>query len=337
MQAAEFSCSISRDQLSHLGLVNFTHVTFAKETCLGAPRKVLPIIFPRHVPNGVGVCLKVSYGSLDATRVLEWMEYHRMMAVTSVFTYTFDLDRAAQAVMNYYTKLGFLTAIPAHPPPSEDGPVRGFRRPRYEEQAWVDEIWAANDCKHRMSGLQFVIVMDVDEFIVPQNGLNTYYDILKVAQKQYPDAAGFFFNSHVMLQDWGASRESPLHVGKYTLRTRTPNYDGFVRNSRWASIPLKTYFLMNNRVIPRKPFVTAPVPPETYTLLHYRGCKPKWRGCKVRPRLEDKSMVEHELPLVERILALPGLDTVLYNNSDYMKNLSRWLKKQDAVLVNSPP
>ncbi|GFR81478.1 hypothetical protein ElyMa_005926700 [Elysia marginata] len=38
MQATEFSCSVSRDQLSQLGLDNFTHMTMTRETCLEAPR-----------------------------------------------------------------------------------------------------------------------------------------------------------------------------------------------------------------------------------------------------------------------------------------------------------
>ncbi|KAK3802987.1 hypothetical protein RRG08_051741 [Elysia crispata] len=328
MQATEFSCSISRDQLSALGLDNFTHVALVENTCLEAPREVLPILFPRRVAGSVGVCLKVSYGALEATRVLEWMEYHRMMAVTSVFTYTWDLDPQAQTVFDYYARLGFLTAVPAHPPPSKEGPKRGFRRPRYEQQAWVDEVWAANDCKHRMSGLDYVIVMDIDEYIVPKRGLKTYHDVLEAAHNSNPGAGGFSFDSHVFLLNWGATRESPLHLGNFTLRTKTPNYSGFDQNSRWASMPGRTYFLLNNLVVPRKPFVTAPVPSDLYTLYHYRSCKVNWKGCDTRSRLEDKSMIQHELPLVERILALPNLGQLLYDDSAYVRKMRHWLDKR---------
>ncbi|GFN99198.1 hypothetical protein PoB_002570400 [Plakobranchus ocellatus] len=135
MQSAEFSCSVSHDQLSALGLVNFTHMAVAQ----------------------------ASYG-----------------------------------------------------------PARGFRRPRYEEQAWMDKIWASNDCKHQMFGLDFVVVMDMDESMVPKIGLDTYHDILS--------------------------------IGRYTLCTARPNYDGVDRNSRWAFILERTYFVLNNLVLPRKPY-----------------------------------------------------------------------------------
>ncbi|RUS76787.1 hypothetical protein EGW08_015464 [Elysia chlorotica] len=311
MQASEFSCSISREQLSALGIDNFSHVALVQHSCLEAP--------------SVGVCLKVSYGTVGASQLVEWMEYQRMMAVSSVFTYTSDLDPPAQAVVDYYVRLGFLTALPAHPPPSKGGPARGFRRPRYETQAWVDEIWAANDCKHRMGGYDYLIVMDVDEFIVPQRGLETYRQVLDIVKQIHPYAGGFSFDSHVMLLDWGATRDSPLQVGKYTLCTKEPNYDGFDRNSRWASIPDRTFFVLNNLVVPRKPYVTQPVPPELYRLLHYRRCKPQWTGCHTRQRLQDQSMLRHERSLVERILALPGLDSLLYADPQYVLNMRHWL------------
>ncbi|GFN91032.1 N-formyl peptide receptor 2-like [Plakobranchus ocellatus] len=324
MQSAEFSCSVSHDQLSALGLVNFTHMAVAQASCLEAPRSILPIQFPVRQSGTVGICLKVSYGSLDAARALEWMEYHRLMGVTTVFTYTWDLDPPVKAVFDYYVKLGFLQAVPAQPPPPKGGPARGFRRPRYEEQAWMDEIWASNDCKHRMFGLDFVVVMDMDEFIVPKIGLDTYHDILSSAQRLHPAAGGFQFDSHVFLLNWGPTRDSPLHIGRYTLRTARPNYDGVDRNSRWAFIPDRTYFVLNNLVVPRKPYTSEPVPNQLYTLYHYRSCKPNWKHCKTRPRLEDKSMLKHELRLVEKILGLANLDQLLYNDTAYVDKLRHW-------------
>ena len=69
--------------------------------------------------------------------------------------------------------------LPTFPP---GGAPRWFVRPRYEEQAWVDEVMAANDCKLRMAGLDYIVVMDLDEFIAPRKEeMTSYIDILKVS------------------------------------------------------------------------------------------------------------------------------------------------------------
>ena len=75
-------------------------------------------------------------------------------------------------------------------------------------------------------------------------------------------------------------------------------------------------------------FPREAVPRDVYTLFHYRSCKPSWKDCKTRPRLEDRSMLQYELPLVQRILSLPNLDRLLYNNTEYVKHLRRWFSEK---------
>ncbi|CAL1528156.1 unnamed protein product, partial [Lymnaea stagnalis] len=172
MQNAEFSCSISNKQLSTIGGANFSYVTFAETSCLRANKDVMRIIYPQREAGAVGICLKISYDLIDPEKLVEWFEYIRLMNVTKVFTYTFEVQPSSLKVLQYYQGKGLLDMQPIHPAKSKFGPKRGFKRPRFEQQAWTDEVMAANDCKHRMSGYDYVIVMDADEFILPHGNLS---------------------------------------------------------------------------------------------------------------------------------------------------------------------
>ncbi|KAK0055786.1 anaphase-promoting complex subunit cdh1 [Biomphalaria pfeifferi] len=323
MQSAEFSCSISRKQIDSIGDANFTHVTFAETSCLRAPRDVMKIIYPPRQGATVGLCLKISYDHIDPQMMVEWFEYQRLMNVTKVFTYTFDLDKPAMRVFEFYQKLGFLEMQSINPAKSKFGPKRGYKRPRFEQQAWVDEVMAANDCKHRMSGYDYVIVMDIDEYIVPHPPLKSYYDILKEASKLKPNAGAFGFDSHVVMLDWGATRKSPLNIMRYVTRTTKANYDGVDRNSRWAFMPMRIYYAKNNQVIVRNPYTDYFIPHSMYTLLHYRFCKKTWTGCRDRERTRDDIILPYENILVQNMRKLP-LDEILYNSTSLSGRLRDW-------------
>ncbi|KAH9487571.1 hypothetical protein Btru_072311 [Bulinus truncatus] len=325
MQAAEFSCSVSGKQIASIGGdANFTHVTFAETSCLRAPSDVMRIIYPlpgredRRGPPG-----RSAYGALDPEKVLEWFEYQRRMNVTKVFTYTYNLDLPSMRVMEFYQEIGFLDMQPIDPAKSKFGPKRGYKRPRFEEQAWVDEVMAANDCKHRMSGYDYVIVMDIDEFIVPLHPMRTYLDILEEVSRIKPSAGAFGFDSHVVMLDWGTTRKSPLHIMRYVTRTTDANYDGVDRNSRWAFNPRRTYYAKNNYVVVQGNYTNIFVPHNLYILFHYRYCKHTWQGCKDRERTRDDVILTHEGPLIQNILKLP-LEEILYNNTRYVRQLRRW-------------
>ncbi|CAG5126321.1 unnamed protein product, partial [Candidula unifasciata] len=178
-QNAEFSCSVSSTQITAIGDANFSYVTFAKDSCLKAPVVVLPILHPQPVPNSVCVCLKITYGDLKPEKVIEWFEYTRHMGTTKVFTYYAEVTPRVLKVLQYYQSIGFLEMLPMEASVSADGQKRTLAQPRFEQQAWVDEVMAANDCKYRMAKYDFIIIMDMDEIIVPKGNMTSYFDILQ--------------------------------------------------------------------------------------------------------------------------------------------------------------
>ncbi|CAL1532593.1 unnamed protein product [Lymnaea stagnalis] len=330
MQNAEFSCSVPANQLKASGVSKFSYVTFVKSSCRDASNDIMRIEFPKAVAKSVGVCLKVTYGTLNPEKMVEWFEFTKLMGVTKVFTYYFDVDPPAMKVLEYYNSTGFLDLLLIHPAKSKGGKARGFRHPRYSEQAFVDEVMGANDCKHRMSQYDYIIVMDMDEFILPKGELKTYYDILKKTSDKFPKAAGFQFDSHVIITSWGISRSSALHITRYVNRTEQANYDGAERNTRWAFKPTKTFYARNNFVYVKRDYEVAVVPHDYYMLFHYRGCKRQWAGCKSKP-VTDTIMVKYEAALVDNVLKLP-LGDVLYKSASYIQNITQWKLAHRSVI-----
>ncbi|XP_059176145.1 uncharacterized protein LOC131955868 isoform X2 [Physella acuta] len=323
MQNAEFTCSLPQEYMTSIGKSQFDYVTLVKDSCLDAPGDVMRIEYPKKVANSVGLCLKVSYGKLDPEKVLEWFEYSKLMGVTKVFTYYFDVDPPGMKVLRYYNTTGFLDLVLIHPAKSKNGKDRGFRHPRYSEQAFVDEVMGVNDCKHRMSNYDYVIVMDVDEFIVPLGEMSTYHQVLKAASTKYPTAGGFQIDSYVVVTSWGATRDSPLHLTRYVNRTSVVNYDGAHRNTRWAFMPHRTFYARNNFVYVRKGFAVEPIPHDFYKLFHYRSCKRQWGDCAKTPKETDKAILKYEVPLISNIVKLP-LSELLDSNPAYVKKVTQW-------------
>ncbi|CAG5128704.1 unnamed protein product [Candidula unifasciata] len=322
-QNAEFSCSVSSTQITAIGKANFSYVTFAKDSCLKAPVVVLPILYPQPVPNSVCVCLKITYGNLKPEKVIEWFEYTRHMGTTKVFTYYAEVTTPVLKILQYYQSIGFLEMLPLEPVVSADGQKISIAKPTFPQQAWVDEVMAANDCKHRMAKYDFIIIMDMDEIIVPQGNMTSYFDILQAASLKMPDVCGFSFDAHVVALTWGATRSSPLLIFRYTNRTDFVNYDGADRNTRWAFRPKMTYWVQNNLIHCRDSLKISPIPNDTYTLLHYRSCKAQWTGCTEKTRVTDTSILKHELPLIDQILAMPLRDLVS-DYDTYISALTDW-------------
>ncbi|KAH9509262.1 hypothetical protein Btru_046625 [Bulinus truncatus] len=294
MQNAEFSCSVPTNGNAS----QFSYVTFVENSCRDVGDKVMRIEIPEAVPKSVGVCLKVTYGKVDPEKMVEWFEFMKLMK-----------PRVS------------LSVCLCHP---LDGKNRGFRHPRYSEQAFVDEVMAANDCKHRMSRFDYVVVMDIDEFIVPRGDLQSYYEIFKKTSMKFPKAGGYEIDSHVIMTSWGVSRKSPLHITRYVNRTSEANYDGKERNTRWAFQPSRTFYVRNNYVYTRKGYSIAVIPPDYYILFHYRTCKRQWSDtCYNSTRVRDEVMVKYESQMIQNIAKLP-LNTLLYKNGPYAKNITDW-------------
>ena len=56
----------------------------------------------------IAICSKIAYGSLSATKVIEWMEAQIYLGVSKVLFYVYNLNSKASDVLRYYQHLGLV-------------------------------------------------------------------------------------------------------------------------------------------------------------------------------------------------------------------------------------
>lgn len=59
----------------------------------------------------IAVCAKLSYGSLDAGRLVEWLETLRLFGVDMILSHVYELNDAARKVFKHYEQLGLAETV----------------------------------------------------------------------------------------------------------------------------------------------------------------------------------------------------------------------------------
>lgn len=79
--------------------------------CVENKEYYIKVDTPKKSESGLAVCGKVSYGKLDAKRLVEWFEVQRLLGVDKVLTYTYKLNTQAMNVLDYYESIGYAEII----------------------------------------------------------------------------------------------------------------------------------------------------------------------------------------------------------------------------------
>jgi len=118
----------------------------------------------------------------EAPYLKEWIDYHHhILGVTRFYLYDNDSTDDYQSVLQPYIEKGIVEVIPWES--SEEHAIRGW----IPDETWVVyQIGAYNNClkKRALGKARWVAMIDVDEFIVPTNGVDSFKKILK--QYSYP-------------------------------------------------------------------------------------------------------------------------------------------------------
>lgn len=81
--------------------------------CPGDHSKYVKVIYPKKEPGEqIGVCAKLIYGEIEASTLVEWFEYQRLMGVSKIISYTQDLNVHAMSVLDYYQRIGLCEHYP---------------------------------------------------------------------------------------------------------------------------------------------------------------------------------------------------------------------------------
>ena len=65
-------------------------------------------IKPVKPPLDLGVCVQAAYDRLDALRLVEWFELQRLLGVSTVFVYDYNLDGSSLDVLRHYVGDGLV-------------------------------------------------------------------------------------------------------------------------------------------------------------------------------------------------------------------------------------
>ena len=113
----------------------------------------------------VGVCTAVSFGNLKPARIIEWIEFNRLMGVGGITIYNNCLSAEAQRIFKYYAKTepDFLYLRNTWMFMKDEGDLAFFMQ--YSP--------IITDCLYRYRlRYKSMLVIDLDEMVVPHSSLN---------------------------------------------------------------------------------------------------------------------------------------------------------------------
>ncbi|KAK7093863.1 hypothetical protein V1264_007548 [Littorina saxatilis] len=321
LRYALFACSAetqhrySNTTSANSALPQLRYVAFAEKSCLLNITSFAHEIAETEKTRGgnFAVCLKTAYGELDERKLVEWFEFAKIVGVSVVQVFYHIVNEKAMTVFRYYEKTGFVVLLPVTPAILKGSPPRGFMRPRWDEQAWMDGTVICNDCLHRLSQYEFVAIMDFDELLLPSPPFNSLSEVMQDAAKKLPLAGSFFIDTYIVLLDWPeADRKSPIFFLRYLDRSVSRKLDNFGLGKSSPKVivrPLRMAFVTTHDTIVNKSFTKARLPKRSYTFLHYRQCKKKlWGVCPDMEKVRDRAVVKFQSQWVQAINRLPLLE-----------------------------
>ncbi|KAK7473960.1 hypothetical protein BaRGS_00034789, partial [Batillaria attramentaria] len=333
MRQIQFGCTVESSTTEDK---EFLYVAFAEKSCGANMTVAREIVVPKDGKHKVAVCIKVVYGDPDPERLVEWLEFSRLVGVDVVqmFYHSVNISRRGLDVLRYYNSTGFVSVYPLTVPSKKGHPPRGFQfaHPEKQYQAFIDSEVPLNDCVHRLHRYDFLIVMDVDELLVPSSPYNTLPQVLQMAAVTYPKAASFFIDTHVVVLDWPPTNNaSSIFFLRHLTRTVNDTLDnkGWGRSSPKLVVrPQAVRHLWTHDLTPCPGYTKGHLPKGSHQYLHYRGCKVAlWNGCSME-RVTDTSILRFESHWVQALNRLP-LHRLGFSPAQMEK-----IRREDAAFEN---
>ncbi|XP_060563848.1 beta-1,4-galactosyltransferase galt-1-like [Ruditapes philippinarum] len=281
-----FSCQVPKNlkskplkiQLKFLDLDNITKSTL-KDICITSRHKNI-----KRRKLNFGVCVPPLYGEIKAKSLIEFIEFNRVLGAEIFILYIENsidnLSMEVRSVIRYYERQN---VIIFHP----------WRLPFTSESIWYHgQSLAINDCLYRnMDDFKYLVFIDLDEFIIPQNELITWTDVINRVKENDPEmfkrSIGMSFKSTFFSEEF--SRHVFSNEMSMTVRTnRTRNFS-FRRNKVLVQ-PEKIFELGIHHV--SKPLHEKDsqniinIPTSVAHIHHYRSCVNEF-GIHCKIRVED--------------------------------------------------
>ena len=252
----------------------------------------------------VGVCVATSYGDIDPSRIIEWVELLRLLGVGEINVYVSSVANRTLDIFRFYSKLGIMVIHDAPPP-------------ILEYNLWPRKlavIASFNDCLYRnMYRYRHLIIIDFDEIIIPRHhytypamlaGITKFHKELKALPGVIVFRNAYFFSDFPPTPN---TREN-LNVMKQTTRVEVskPGYSvKSIMDPRTCIIAWNHYCLAR---VPGTQVVN--VHPHFATNHHYKKCHFSKMICDtmMRKNYTDNMVLKYRTALERRLEAVHMLD-----------------------------
>ncbi|XP_060560568.1 uncharacterized protein LOC132720436 [Ruditapes philippinarum] len=276
LQAKQFKCPVNFDikDISSITILADKNATCPEENVF----YITPTIIkhnksPKNIRSrNVGVCVKLTYGSLDAQRLIEWFEIHKLFGVDKVIAYTYQLNSKAAKVLKFYERSGMAQVY------DFDFPEKDIIKRNIGENSQYlnDEQVVLFDCQERLRNYDYVAVVDTDEFLLPRtkhfkNAWKIYFE----NKLRKENVGALFFCVRIHAYTWGPSNKShPLHIGRYSNCT-------FPMNDRNKGVYMPSRIrqgsVWTHGAYPLQGFTSYVVANVSEAVIHhYRHCREEW-------------------------------------------------------------
>lgn len=189
------------------------------------------------VRKDFAICVKgleLSHSDLSV-RLVEWIEVLRSLGAKKLFFYSFGLHPNVSKVLNFYQRRGIVDVtpltLPAFQPGLTDFLARYFKAKLTNKRQ--NELIPYNDCFYRNINMyQYIVVLDIDEVIIPKGDLLFWKDIINnatlddkeknktnIVRGSYSFRHVYFFDSYPSHEETNPSIPRYLHMLQHTRRS----------------------------------------------------------------------------------------------------------------------
>ena len=259
------------------GVSHPVNLSLVFEHCQQSTMLVKIVKPERQQVHDIGICVAISYGTLDPYRLVEWIELNQILGVGEFNLYDSHLHKTSRQVLDHYEKLGIVKVRPSAP----------------AVPSWcywcqkLTVIPAFNDCLYRnMYRYKHTLVIDVDEFIIPQKETNLK-DLIKVYSQRTNNFPALIFRNAYFFLDFESepmnSQDDDLNrlVTMRYFNRLPPSEQNYAPKSLLN--PQKCVVVQNHYCAVRTPDVgkywTEVVPPEHALNHHYKKCHYNKKQC----------------------------------------------------------
>ena len=93
-----------------------SHMSLSFGKCMNATTTV-PVVYPeREQKQEFGVCVATAYGKLNPRRLVEWIEFNKILGVSEFNVYNSSVNSAALKVFEYYRNESVVRVFQSSPP-----------------------------------------------------------------------------------------------------------------------------------------------------------------------------------------------------------------------------